>query len=115
MDNPASLLDGLSYGFAVSLAPANLLACFFGVLVGTLVGVLPGIGTVGAMALLFPMSYNLNPAGAIHDRVRRPGIEAVCPLPESNAHSGIPAIRRPRAKRSIASASRITPSSKSRK
>jgi putative tricarboxylic transport membrane protein len=65
MDNPSSVIDGLSYGLAVALAPGNLLACFFGVLVGTLVGVLPGIGTVGAMALLFPLSYSLHPAGAI--------------------------------------------------
>src|SRR5689334_19166645 len=65
MENPSNLLDGLAYGFAVTTAPGNLLACFAGVLVGTLVGVLPGIGTVGAMALLFPLSYNLSAAGAI--------------------------------------------------
>jgi putative tricarboxylic transport membrane protein len=45
-------LDGLVYGFGVALTPADLLACFIGVVIGTIVGVLPGIGPVGAMALL---------------------------------------------------------------
>ena len=34
----------------------NLLACFFGVFIGTLVGVLPGIGPISAMALLLPVT-----------------------------------------------------------
>lgn len=58
-------LEGLVYGFAVALTPANLLACFLGVLVGTIVGILPGIGPVGAMALLLPSTYALHPATAL--------------------------------------------------
>jgi putative tricarboxylic transport membrane protein len=58
-------LEGLAYGFAVALTPANLLACFVGVLVGTVVGMLPGIGPVGAMALLLPSTFALHPATAL--------------------------------------------------
>ena len=58
-------LEGLVYGFSVALTPANLFACFVGVLIGTIVGVLPGIGPVGAMALLLPSTYALSPATAL--------------------------------------------------
>ena len=58
-------LEGLLYGFTVALTPANLGACFLGVLVGTLVGMLPGIGPVGAMALLLPSTFSLHPATAL--------------------------------------------------
>jgi putative tricarboxylic transport membrane protein len=58
-------LDGLVYGFTIALTPANLLACFVGVLVGTIVGVLPGIGPVGAMALLLPSTFALSPTTAL--------------------------------------------------
>ena len=58
-------LEGLIYGFTVALSPVNLFACFVGVLVGTVVGVLPGIGPVGAMALLLPSTYALHPATAL--------------------------------------------------
>jgi putative tricarboxylic transport membrane protein len=58
-------LEGLVYGFSVALMPANLLACFLGVLVGTIVGILPGIGPVGAMALLLPSTFALQPATAL--------------------------------------------------
>ncbi len=51
------VLNSLYLGFQVALAPANLLFCFVGVVIGTLVGVLPGIGPVGAMALLLPATY----------------------------------------------------------
>src|SRR3977135_825868 len=58
-------LDGLAYGFSVALLPSNLLACFVGVLVGTIVGVLPGIGPVGAMALLLRSTFAMHPAPAL--------------------------------------------------
>ena len=44
-------------GFSVALQPINLFYCLAGVLIGTLVGVLPGIGPVGAMALLLPATF----------------------------------------------------------
>lgn len=43
----------------------NLLYCFIGVLTGTLIGVLPGIGPVGAMSLLLPATFRITPIGAI--------------------------------------------------
>ena len=43
----------------------NLLYCFIGVLTGTLIGVLPGIGPVGAMSLLLPATFRVTPVGAI--------------------------------------------------
>jgi len=58
-------LEGLAYGFSVALTPTNLFACFIGVLVGTIVGILPGIGPVGAMALLLPSTFALQPATAL--------------------------------------------------
>ena len=58
-------LEGLAYGFTIALTPTNLLACFLGVLVGTIVGVLPGIGPVGAMALLLPSTFAMHPATAL--------------------------------------------------
>jgi putative tricarboxylic transport membrane protein len=58
-------VEGILYGFGVALTPANLLACFVGVLVGTVVGILPGIGPVGAMALLLPSTFALSPATAL--------------------------------------------------
>ena len=58
-------IDGLIYGFSIALTPGNLFACFIGVLVGTIVGILPGIGPVGAMALLLPSTFALQPATAL--------------------------------------------------
>jgi putative tricarboxylic transport membrane protein len=51
------ILHNLVLGFQVALIPMNLLFCFMGVVIGTLVGVLPGIGPVGAMALLLPATF----------------------------------------------------------
>src|ERR1700720_4407641 len=58
-------LEGLAYGFSIALLPTNLFACFVGVVVGTVVGVLPGIGPVGAMALLLPSTFAMHPATAL--------------------------------------------------
>jgi putative tricarboxylic transport membrane protein len=58
-------VEGLLYGFSVALTPANIVACFAGVLIGTIVGILPGIGPVGAMALLLPSTFALQPATAV--------------------------------------------------
>jgi putative tricarboxylic transport membrane protein len=57
--------EGLLFGFSIALQVENLLACFIGVLIGTIVGVLPGIGPIGAMALLLPVTYAMTPAGAL--------------------------------------------------
>jgi putative tricarboxylic transport membrane protein len=54
-------LDGLIYGFSVCLSLKNLMAVLGGSVVGTLIGVLPGIGPVGAMALLLPITMGMPP------------------------------------------------------
>jgi putative tricarboxylic transport membrane protein len=53
------------FGFQVALEPMNLFYCFIGVLTGTLIGVLPGIGPVGTMSLLLPATFRITPVGAI--------------------------------------------------
>ena len=59
------ILSSLALGFSVALQPMNLLACFFGVFIGTLVGVLPGIGPISAMALLLPVTLSGSPEAGI--------------------------------------------------
>ncbi|HVB78892.1 MAG TPA: tripartite tricarboxylate transporter permease [Candidatus Binataceae bacterium] len=59
-----TLLD-LWYGFGVALEPHNLMWLIFGVLVGNLVGVLPGMGALSAMSILLPVTYALHPVPAI--------------------------------------------------
>ena len=59
------LLNYLSIGFSVALQPVNLFYCFAGVFIGTLIGVLPGIGPVGAMSLLLPTTFKSTPEAAI--------------------------------------------------
>jgi putative tricarboxylic transport membrane protein len=59
------LLSQLALGFAVALEPVNLLYCFAGVFIGTLIGVLPGIGPVGAMSLLLPVTFKATPEDAL--------------------------------------------------
>lgn len=52
-------------GFSVIFEPNNLLLCFVGVFIGTLIGVLPGIGSSGTMALLLPITFKTSPINAI--------------------------------------------------
>ncbi len=49
--------EGILIGFYTVMRPEPLFFCFLGVLVGTLVGVLPGLGPVGACALLLPLTF----------------------------------------------------------
>jgi putative tricarboxylic transport membrane protein len=59
-----SILD-LMHGFGVALTPGNLMWSFFGVLVGNLIGVLPGMGALSAMSLLLPFTYTMHAVPAI--------------------------------------------------
>ncbi len=59
------LFHNLAYGFSVSLSLQNLLYCFTGVLVGTLIGVLPGIGPLATIAMLLPLTFKVPPVAAL--------------------------------------------------
>jgi putative tricarboxylic transport membrane protein len=56
---------GLAGGLGVALEPANLLYCLIGVVVGTAVGVLPGLGPTATISLLLPVTFRLDPTGSI--------------------------------------------------
>ena len=59
------LLDNLALGFQTALSLQNLVYAFFGVLLGTLIGVLPGLGPVATMAMLLPSIYALDATPAL--------------------------------------------------
>ncbi len=59
------LLANLSLGVHTALTFANLAWCFLGVLLGTLIGVLPGLGPVPTIAMLLPITYTLPPVSAL--------------------------------------------------
>ena len=58
-------LSGLATGFGVILTPENLLLCLLGSFVGTMIGVLPGIGPLAALALLLPITFSLPPVAGV--------------------------------------------------
>src|SRR6186713_1669541 len=59
------LLGDLGLGFATALSPFNLMYCFIGVLLGTAVGVLPGLGPVATIAMLLPITFGLPPVSSL--------------------------------------------------
>jgi len=59
------IFHNLVIGFQVAVIPINVLYCFIGVILGTLIGVLPGIGPVATIAMLLPITFNLNPVAAL--------------------------------------------------
>jgi TctA family transporter len=59
------LFGNLILGFDVAFSLQNLLYCLVGVTVGTLIGVLPGIGPLGTIAILMPITYGVSPVGAL--------------------------------------------------
>src|SRR6516225_8182606 len=61
----ATALSDLWYGFGVALEPQNLMWCFVGVLVGNMVGVLPGMGPLATISVLLPLTFGIKPVGAI--------------------------------------------------
>lgn len=61
----SELFDPLLLGFGVALTPVNLFWCLAGALLGTLIGVLPGIGPVATIAMLLPVTFTLEPVGAL--------------------------------------------------
>ncbi len=59
------LINNLSLGFGVAFTAQNLLYAFVGCLLGTLIGVLPGIGPLATIAMLLPVTYGLEPVSAL--------------------------------------------------
>ena len=59
------LVDNLALGFQTALSPENVFWCFVGVFLGTLVGVLPGIGPTATMAILLPITFTFEPVTAL--------------------------------------------------
>jgi putative tricarboxylic transport membrane protein len=59
------VISSLFEGFAVALTPYNLLWCFIGVFLGTVVGVLPGLGPAATIAMLLPLTFQMNPTSAV--------------------------------------------------
>jgi putative tricarboxylic transport membrane protein len=59
------IFSGLLQGFAVSLTWTNIMFCFIGVTIGTLIGVLPGIGPVATLSLIIPTTFSMSPVSAI--------------------------------------------------
>ena len=59
------LFEHLALGLNTAMAPSLLVLCFAGVLLGTLVGVLPGLGPVSTIALLLPFTFSLSPTAAM--------------------------------------------------
>jgi putative tricarboxylic transport membrane protein len=59
------LIANLAYGFSIAATPENLLFCFIGVLLGTMIGVLPGLGPTATVAMLLPITFYLPPTGAL--------------------------------------------------
>ena len=66
------LFSNLALGFATAATLDNLFYCFIGVLLGTLIGVLPGIGPLATTAMLLPITYKMtDPVTALISLARR--------------------------------------------
>jgi len=59
------MIDNLILGFSTALTPQNLLWCFVGVLAGTIIGLLPGLGSTTGVAVLLPLTLNFEPVTAL--------------------------------------------------
>lgn len=59
------LIANLALGFSTALTPVNLAYCFMGVLIGTFIGVLPGIGPLATLSMLLPLTYHLEPTASL--------------------------------------------------
>lgn len=59
------LIGNLALGFATALSLQNLLLAFAGCLIGTLIGVLPGVGPIATIAMLMPLTFKVDPTGAL--------------------------------------------------
>lgn len=65
MESLSSAIDGAALGLGVAVQGTNLFYCVLGVTLGTLLGVLPGIGVLISISLLFPLTFYLDPTAAL--------------------------------------------------
>ncbi|MFL5056762.1 MAG: tripartite tricarboxylate transporter permease, partial [Microvirga sp.] len=61
----SEIINNLGLGLSVALSLQNLLLCFIGCLIGTLIGVLPGVGPIATIAILLPITFGVDPTGAL--------------------------------------------------
>jgi putative tricarboxylic transport membrane protein len=61
----SDILSNIVMGFGIALTWQNVVLCFFGCVIGTAIGVLPGIGPLTTMALILPVTFWLSPVGAL--------------------------------------------------
>jgi putative tricarboxylic transport membrane protein len=59
------VFSGLAHGFGVALTPMNLLWSFVGCFLGTIIGIIPGLGPAATIAILLPVTFNMDPTGGI--------------------------------------------------
>jgi putative tricarboxylic transport membrane protein len=59
------ILSGLFNGFSIALQPLNLLWCFAGVFLGTVVGIMPGLGPAATIAMLLPLTFGMPPTSGL--------------------------------------------------
>src|SRR5512137_511907 len=59
------LIANIALGFSTALTTVNLLYCLAGVFIGTLIGVLPGLGPTATIAMLLPITFSLPPVSAL--------------------------------------------------
>ena len=59
------MLEGIMIGLSTALTPTNLLFVFMGCIVGTFIGMLPGLGPMSAIALMIPVAASLEPSSGI--------------------------------------------------
>lgn len=59
------VMTGIMHGLAVAVEPSNIIFALLGCLIGTLVGVLPGLGPTATIAILMPLTFNLDPVAGL--------------------------------------------------
>ena len=59
------MLEGITTGLATAVMPINLIMVIVGRFVGTLIGMLPGLGPISAIALMIPITYGIEPSSGL--------------------------------------------------
>jgi putative tricarboxylic transport membrane protein len=61
----SDLTSNLAFGMGVALSVKNVFLCFVGCMIGTLIGVLPGVGPIATITMLLPITFGIDPTGAL--------------------------------------------------